>query len=235
MPKKAVIIVAGGTGTRMELKTAKQFLDIGGKPILIHTFEAFATYDPSMQFILVLYPALKNEWKKIIETHQFNLPHEIVDGGEERFHSVKNGLQALSNTVEVVAIHDAVRPFVSQETIQKCMDAAQEYGAAIPVLPVTDTIREIDGTTSNTLPRHRLVAVQTPQCFKTRIVKTAYQTPFSSGFTDDASVVEATNHPIQLVTGNRTNVKITTREDLVIGEALMTMDVKRPLATRGDV
>lgn len=223
MPKKAVIIVAGGTGTRMESKTAKQFLSIGGKPILIHTFEAFAAYDSSMQFILVLYPALKKEWKDVTKSHGFSLQHEIIDGGEERFHSVSNGLKALHPNVEVVAIHDAVRPLVSQQTIKKCMDAAAQYGAAIPVLPVTDTIRKIEENASCTMPRHKLVAVQTPQCFKTEVIKKAYQTDYSIHFTDDASVVEAMNHPIKLIEGNRTNLKITTQEDLAIAEALMKL------------
>lgn len=224
MPKKAVIIVAGGTGTRMESKTAKQFLTVGDKPILIHTFEAFAAYDSTMQFILVLFPALKKEWQEIASKHGFVLPHHIVDGGEERFHSVRNGLEVLLPDVEVVAIHDAVRPLVSQQTIKKCMDAAVKYGAAIPVLPVTDTIRKTDENLSTTLPRHKLVAVQTPQCFKTEIIKAAYKTQYSASYTDDASVVEAIDQPIKLVEGNRTNLKITTKEDLAIAEAFIHME-----------
>ena len=220
MPKKAVIIVAGGTGTRMNSKIAKQFLSLDNKPILIHTFEAFARYDAQMQFVLVLFPELKRQWEEIAEANSFTIPHTVVDGGAERFHSVLNGLNALDPDIEIVAIHDAVRPLVSQETIKRCMNAAAKSGAAIPVLPVTDTIRKIEGKFSRTIPRHKLVAVQTPQCFRTEIIKTAYQTDYDILFTDDASVVAAANYPIELVEGNRTNLKITTSEDLAIAEAL---------------
>ena len=220
MPKKAVIIVAGGTGTRMNSKIAKQFLNLADKPILIHTLEAFARYDAQMQFILVLSPELKKQWEEIAEANNFTIPHTVVDGGAERFHSVLNGLNALDPDVEIVAIHDAVRPLVSQETIKRCMDAAANSGAAIPVLPVTDTIRKTEGKSSMTIPRHKLVAVQTPQCFQTEIIKAAYQTDYDIAFTDDASVVAAANYPIELVEGNRTNLKITTSEDLAIAEAL---------------
>lgn len=220
MPKKAVIIVAGGTGTRMKSKIAKQFLNLANKPVLIHTFEAFARYDAQMQFILVLFPDLRDQWEEIALANNFTIPHQIIDGGAERFHSVRNGLNALDPDVEIVAIHDAVRPLVSQETIKRCMDTAATSGAAIPVLPVTDTIRKTEGKSSMTIPRHKLVAVQTPQCFQTEIIKTAYQTDYDIAFTDDASVVAAANYPIELVEGNRTNLKITTSEDLAIAEAL---------------
>ncbi len=221
MPKRAVIIVAGGTGTRMNSKIAKQFLPLSGKPVLIHTFEAFERFDPEMQFILVLFPALKSQWEEIVKEYNFNLPHTIVDGGAERFHSVRNGLSAVSPDVEIIAIHDAVRPLVSQATIKGCMDAAANFGGAIPVLPVIDTIRKMEGKTSSTIPRHQLVSVQTPQCFKTEIIKEAYNLEYDMAFTDDASVAAASNFPVDLVNGNRTNLKITTSEDLAIAEALL--------------
>lgn len=219
--KRAVIIVAGGTGTRMNSKIAKQFLPLAGKPVLIHTFEAFARFDPEMQFILVLFPSLKKQWEEIAKAHKFTLAHTVVDGGAERFHSVRNGLSAISPDVEIVAIHDAVRPLVSQDTIERCMDAAANCGAAIPVLPVIDTIRKIEGNTSTTIPRHQLVAVQTPQCFKTDIIKEAYNLDYDIAFTDDASVAAAANFRVDLVEGNRMNMKITTSEDLTIAEALL--------------
>ena len=213
--------MAGGTGTRMNSKIAKQFLPLAGKPVIFHTFEAFARFDSEMQFILVLFPGLIDQWKELTKGHNFNLSHTVVSGGEERFHSVRNGLEALAPYVEIVAIHDAVRPLVSQNTIAKCIEAAEKSGAAIPVLPVIDSIRKIVGNTSIPIPRHELVAVQTPQCFKTDLIKKAYQASYNIAFTDDASVAASANFDVELVEGNRTNLKITTSEDLAIAEALL--------------
>lgn len=222
MPKKAVIIVAGGTGTRMKSKIAKQFLPLAGRPVIFHIFEAFARFDPNMQFILVLFPGLIDQWKELAKSQNFNLRHTLVSGGEERFHSVRNGLEMLDDDVEIVAIHDAVRPLVSQATITKCFEAAQKSGAAIPVLPVIDSIRKIEGDTSVPIPRHELVAVQTPQCFKKKLITKAYQASYNIAFTDDASVAASANFDVELVEGNRTNLKITTSEDLAIAEALIS-------------
>lgn len=221
MLKRAVIIVAGGTGTRMNLNTAKQFLPLAEKPVILHTFEAFRLFDPELQFILVLYKSLHGEWRKIQKDYGFDLEHTVVEGGEERFHSVKNGIAALEEGVELVAIHDAVRPFVSTETIERCFDAAAEKGAAIPAVAVTDTVRRIFGDSSHTIPRKELVAIQTPQCFKTEVLKKAYETEYQDLFTDDASVVENSDYAVEIVEGNRRNIKITTREDLLIAEAFL--------------
>ena len=206
----------------MNSKIAKQFLPLSGKPILIHTFEAFYRYDPEMQFILVLFPDLKSQWAEIVRGHNFQIDHTIVDGGEERFHSVRNGLAALDPEVEIVAVHDAVRPLVSIDTINRCMDAAKEFGGAIPALPLTDTIRKMEGKSSYTIPRHQLVSVQTPQCFKVENIQTAYRAKYDMAFTDDASVLASANFPVELVNGNRTNLKITSSEDLAIAEALLS-------------
>lgn len=221
MPKKAVIIVAGGTGTRMKLNVAKQFIPLADKPILLHTFDAFRLFDESMQFILVLYKSLHGEWRKIRQEYGFDLQHDIVDGGEERFHSVKNGLQALKQDVKIVAIHDAVRPLVSQDTIARAFAEAEKSGAAIPAIPVTDTIRRVKHGKSHTIPRKELVAIQTPQCFRTEIVKKAYETDYTDLFTDDAAVVESTGAEIKIVEGNRRNIKVTTREDLLIAHSFL--------------
>ncbi len=214
-------MVAGGTGTRMGSATAKQFLLLAGKPIILHAFEAFHAFDPSAQFILVLYPALREEWNQLAQKYQFTLPHTLVDGGAERFHSVRNGLAALNNDVELVAVHDSVRPLVEQATIARSFAAAEEYGAAVPVVPVTDTIRRQQGALSFTLPRNELVAIQTPQCFQRSILESAYNVDFETTFTDDASVVERNGQYVHLCEGNRANIKVTTPEDLLIGEALM--------------
>jgi 2-C-methyl-D-erythritol 4-phosphate cytidylyltransferase len=221
MSKKAVIIVAGGTGTRMQLNTAKQFLPLAEKPVLLHTFEAFRLYDPDMQFVLVLFKGLHGEWNKIVRDYGFAIKHTIVDGGDERFHSVKNGLAALDKDIELVAIHDAVRPFVSVETITRCFEAAEKNGSAIPAVPVVDTIRRVVDRHSQTIPRKELVAIQTPQCFQTDIIKKAYETNYQDLFTDDASVVENMGEEISIVEGNRRNLKITTREDLLIAHAFL--------------
>jgi 2-C-methyl-D-erythritol 4-phosphate cytidylyltransferase len=221
MARKAVILVAGGTGTRMNSAVAKQFIPIGGKPVLMHTFDAFYRYDAGMQFILVLFRSLESEWRNLSVKYNFNIPHTIVAGGEERFHSVKNGLSALQPDIELVAVHDAVRPLVTSETIARSFDAAAKYGAAIPVIPVTDTIRRLNEGSSFTLPRNELAAVQTPQCFNRDLLVRSYELPYSTIFTDDASVVEYGGNAVHLVEGNRTNIKITTLEDLLIAEAFL--------------
>ncbi|MFT5596309.1 MAG: 2-C-methyl-D-erythritol 4-phosphate cytidylyltransferase [Flammeovirgaceae bacterium] len=221
MANRAVIIVAGGTGTRMNLNTAKQFLPLAEKPVLLHTFEAFRLFDPELQFILVLYKSLHGEWSKIQKDYGFDLKHTVVEGGKERFHSVKNGIAALEKTVELVAIHDAVRPFVSADTIERCFENAAKSGAAIPAVPVIDTIRRIGKDTSHTIPRNELVAIQTPQCFQTAILKKAYETGYQDIFTDDASVVEHMGQSVDIVKGNRRNIKITTREDLLIAASFL--------------
>ena len=221
MSKKAVIIVAGGTGTRMQLKTAKQFLPIAGRPVILHTLDAFRDYDPDMQIIIVLFKNLFSDFHGLLKEYKYRLNCDLIEGGEERFHSVKNGLQKVKSDVELVAIHDAVRPLVSKSTIARTFDEASINGAAIPAVPVVDTIRELNENESITLTRSKLRAVQTPQCFSVELIKTAYDVDYSPVFTDDASVVEAKGKEIRIVEGNRTNIKITTREDLLIAEALL--------------
>lgn len=221
MPRRATIIVAGGTGTRMNSTIAKQFLSIAGKPILTHTFNAFHRFDADMELVLVLHQSLNDEWSSIQKEFNFKISHKVVNGGEERYHSVKNGLDAVSQEVELIAIHDAVRPLTSPELIAACFEGASQNGAAVPVVPVTDTIRQKKENTSITLPRKDLVAVQTPQCFEANLLKSAYAAPFITTFTDDASVVEHSGHSIALVDGHRTNIKITTPEDLLIAESFL--------------
>jgi len=221
MSKKAVIIVAGGTGTRMQLKTAKQFLPIAGRPVILHTLDAFRDYDPEMQIIIVLFKDLFSDFHGLLKEYNYHLSYDLIEGGEERFHSVKNGLQKVKSDVELVAIHDAVRPLVSKSTIARTFEEASINGAAIPAVPVVDTIRELNENQSITLTRSKLRAVQTPQCFRVDLIKTAYDVDYSPVFTDDASVVEAKGKDISIVEGNRTNIKITTREDLLIAEALL--------------
>lgn len=223
MPNRAVIMVAGGTGTRMQSSLPKQFIPLDGKPVILHSFDAFKAYDPEMQFILVLFKGLEQAWQEILDTHQYDLKHTLVEGGEERFHSVKNGLDALGDDVDVVAIHDAVRPLVSQETITRCFEGATANGSAIPTIPVVDTVRRTTPEGNFSIPRHELEAVQTPQCFKANLIKEAYNTAYRESFTDDASVLESTGREIHRVSGNRTNIKITTQEDLLIAKAFLDL------------
>lgn len=214
--KAYAIIVAGGKGLRMGGDVPKQFLPINGKPILMHTIEAFRKGLNGIEIILVL-PADQHEyWQKLCQDYNFCSPELIAKGGETRFHSVKNGLALLPDDEDaVVGIHDGVRPFVSKETIQRCYATAAGGRAVVPVVPVVETIRQIlpDGK-SITRPRDEYRLVQTPQTFPLVMLKKAYEQPYSETFTDDASVVEAMGEEILMVEGNRENIKITTPSDL---------------------
>ena len=214
--KAYAIIVAGGKGLRMGGEVPKQFLPINGKPILMHTIEAFRKALDGIEIILVL-PADQHEyWQKLCKDYNFCSPKLIAKGGETRFHSVKNGLAFLPDDEDaVVGIHDGVRPFVSKETIQRCYAAAAGGRAVVPVVPVVETIRQIlPNGKSITRPRDEYRLVQTPQTFPLVMLKKAYEQSYSGTFTDDASVVEAMGEEILMVEGNRENIKITTPSDL---------------------
>ena len=210
------VIVAGGKGLRMGGDVPKQFLPIDGKPILMHTIEVFRRAIEGIMIVLVLPAEQQDYWRKLCEEHNFHSPEMIANGGETRFHSVRNGLSLLPDDGDaVVGVHDGVRPFVSAETIQRCYNAAAEGKAVVPVVPVVETVRQIlpDGR-SITRPRDEYRLVQTPQTFPLALLKEAYRQPFSEAFTDDASVVEALGKEITMVEGNRENIKITTPSDL---------------------
>lgn len=210
------IIVAGGKGLRMGGEVPKQFLPIGGKPVLMHTIEAFRQALDDVQIVLVL-PAEQHEyWQKLCEEYNFCSPKLIARGGETRFHSVKNGLALLPNDAEaVVGVHDGVRPFVTAETIRRCYMAAAEGKAVVPVVPVVETVRQIlPNGKSMTRPRNEYRLVQTPQTFPLALLRQAYQQTYSETFTDDASVVEALGREIVMIEGNRENIKLTTPADL---------------------
>lgn len=221
--ERYVIIVAGGKGLRMGTDIPKQFLPVQGIPVLMRTLTTFHTFDPALHLILVLPLAQQVYWQDLCQHHAFTLPHTIANGGETRFHSVKNGLACIEAEEALVAVHDGVRPFVSQATIAACFEAAAQVGAAIPVLPVVETIRELDESVSHTVDRDRYRLVQTPQTFQLGILRQAYTQPYGPQFTDDASVVEAADHAITLVEGNRENIKITTPFDLQLAEVLCTV------------
>ncbi len=218
--KKYAVIVAGGSGSRMKSEVAKQFIEIGGLPILMHTVNAFKLFDSAIQIILVLPKEQKKYWNILREKFRFDIDHQVVDGGETRYHSVKNGL-ALIKEAGIIGVHDGVRPFVSQETLQNTYQKAEKYGNAIPVIDAFESIRQTNSTGNLALNRRTIKLVQTPQVFQSEQLLKAYQTPFKTDFTDDASVVEAAGNKINLVEGNRENIKITTPFDLKIAETLL--------------
>lgn len=223
MPDKYAIIVAGGSGIRMGSPTPKQFLEIGGKPILMHTLEVFAHSDPAISLVLVLPEKHFSLWKELCEKHRFKIPHQLVKGGETRFQSVKNGLDLLPDT-GLVAVHDGVRPLVAESVIKRSFEVALEQGNAVTSLPLKETIRELKaGSVENTVSRDRSQyrLVQTPQTFSIALLKSAYQQPENPLFTDDASVVEQTGVRIHLIDGNEENIKITHKHDLLACRALL--------------
>lgn len=217
---QSVIIVAGGKGLRMGSDLPKQFLPIGGKPVLMHTLEVFRKYDAMLQIVLVLPREQQDFWKQLCREHGFTVDHTVTDGGETRFHSVKNGLQCVQ-APGLVGVHDGVRPFVSVEVIRRCYDLAEQHKAVIPVIDVVETLRHLTAEGSETVSRNDFKLVQTPQVFDVDLLKQAYAQEFTPFFTDDASVVEAMGIPVYLAEGNRENIKITTPFDLKVGSALL--------------
>ena len=203
----------------------KQFLPIGGKPVLMRTLECFRKYSEDLQIILVLPKTQQAYWQELCREYNFKVEYLLADGGETRFHSVQHGLALIPDDAEgVVGVHDGVRPFPSIEVITRCYETARTAKAVIPVIPIVETVRELMGTgsvSSITVPRDRYRLVQTPQTFDIQLLKAANRQPYNDGFTDDASVVESYGHPITLVEGNRENIKITTPYDITVAEAII--------------
>lgn len=217
-----IIIVAGGKGLRMGSDIPKQFLPIGGKPVLMRTLERFREYAEDLQIILVLPKAQQDYWHELCQKYDFKIKYWLANGGETRFHSVQNGLAKIPDDAEgVVGVHDGVRPFPSIDVIRNCYETARTAKAVIPVIPVVETVRHLQGNSSETVPRNDYRLVQTPQTFDIQLLKAANKQPYNDGFTDDASVVEAFGFNITLVEGNRENIKITTPYDLKIAEVLI--------------
>ncbi len=220
---KYAIIVAGGKGERMGSETPKQFLEIKGKAILMHTIEKFFNTFPEIKIILALPENQIDFWEELCYKCGFvNVPHHIVKGGETRFHSVKNALELVKNN-GIVGIHDGVRPLVSEQTIKICYEIAKQKGNAIPVVDVVESLRFVSKQegTNKAVNRSCYKVVQTPQCFTSESILKAYKQEFDNGFTDDASVVEKIGETINLVEGNQENIKITTQQDLILAEALI--------------
>jgi 2-C-methyl-D-erythritol 4-phosphate cytidylyltransferase len=218
--KAYALIVAGGTGKRMGAEIPKQFLELAGKPVLMHTIERFRSFSSDIEIITILPEDQIRYWMELQEKYSFRVPQTLVKGGATRFFSVKNGLE-FADAPGLVAIHDGVRPNVSNDTIKRCFETALLHGNAIPVITPADTLRLIKGDDSTLINRIHVRQVQTPQVFDIATIKAAYSQDYLPDFTDDASVLEKTGVKINLVEGNRENIKITTPEDLLIAEALL--------------
>ena len=203
----------------MKSALPKQFLLMGGKPVLMHTVERFHSFDCTMEIILVLPAEHHGLWRQLCDVHSFDLPHNVVAGGEERFHSVKAGLECITAD-SLVAIHDGVRPLVSHDTILRCFADAEEFGCAVPFIEPADSVRLLAGDDSKPVPRAEVRLIQTPQVFRGSVIKNAYNRDFDPSFTDDATVAEASGVKIHLTHGNRENIKITTPADLAVAETL---------------
>ena len=217
--KKTVIIVGGGKGERMGGDLPKQFIPVQGKPVLMHTLNVFYRWDAAACLLLVIPKEFNDYWKMLCRELQFTVPHRTVNGGETRYHSVRNALHEMERS-GLIAVHDGVRPFVSPDIIDSCFRTAEVCGAAIPVIPVIESVRDYTGDKSHEFDRTRLRIVQTPQVFHAALLFKAYEQPYNERFTDDASLVEATGHTVRLVDGSRENIKITTPVDIRYAEIL---------------
>jgi len=226
-PKNYAIIVAGGSGTRMNSAIPKQFLLLNGMPVLMHTLKAFHNCQSKPQLILVLHGDYHAYWQELCEKYGFLIPHRLVKGGENRFHSVKNGLGTINDDEAIIAVHDAVRPLTSPSIIDYSYSYAQKHGNAIVAVKSRDSIRQMRGSHSVSLLRDDIYLIQTPQTFQSAQLKKAYSQAYDTKFTDDASVVESAGMQINLVDGSYENIKITFPEDIAVAEAILN---KKPSA-----
>ncbi len=217
-----VVIVAGGKGLRMGGEKPKQFQDLKGRPVLMHTLERFREALPEGKLILVLPESWMTMWRDLCHRHAFDIDHELVKGGETRFHSVKNGLDAIRGEEGVVAVHDGVRPFVAVDVIRECVKQALTGACVVPVIAPVESVRLKQGDTDRTqsIDRNLCLLVQTPQVFPLNRLRQAYSQPYQSLFTDDASVVEADGGQVEVVEGNRENIKLTTPFDWAVAQLL---------------
>lgn len=215
----SVIITAGGIGKRMGSSIPKQFIVVAGKPILMHTILAFQNFSDQFQILLTLPSDWKNYWRDLCSEYDFNIPHTVIDGGEERYHSIKNALEVA--TGYLIAIHDGVRPFVSNSLMNRLVEAARKNGTAVPVVSLKESLRQLNEVGfSIAVDRNCYKSVQTPQVFQSSLINRAYQLPYHAKITDDASLVEEAGSTIFLVEGEEDNLKITTPKDIWIAEYL---------------
>lgn len=219
MSKYSVIITAGGKGKRMKSSLPKQFISIWDKPILMYTIEKFYHFDSNFQIIVTLPEEWKEYWEALVAEHDFKIPHRVVSGGEERYHSIKNALTYCYG--DFVLIHDGVRPLVNDKTLSNCVKSIRSKLAIIPVVPLADSLRKINGELTNSVDRTEYLIVQTPQCFKKDVLVKAYELDYHDGITDDASLVEEAGFNVESVDGNIENIKITTQADLRFAELFL--------------
>ena len=224
MSEKSVVIVAGGSGVRMEVSTPKQFLLLQSKPVLFHTMEKFYSYDNDIEIVIILPKAHIDTWAALCENHSINIRHRVVEGGAERFFSVKNGLSSLHNP-KWVAIHDGVRPIVSVNLIDRCFKAVTTNNSAVPVINPSETVRFGSLEESKIIPRDSVLLVQTPQVFNYELIKKAYDVDYNSKFTDDASVYEHSGNRVFLIEGEPTNIKITKKSDIEFCNFLLSQQM----------
>lgn len=220
---KHILIVAGGKGVRMKSKVPKQFIELNGKPILMHTIDAFSPNHQIDQITLVIPNGYMDFWKELCEKHHFHTALNIIEGGPHRYHSVKRGLSMIPNNT-LVAIHDAVRPFITKELLNTGFKIAIKKGNAIPAIAINESIREVSGSLSKAADRNVFKIVQTPQFFHASLIKKAYQQPFNERFTDDATILEASGQQIYLFDGAPSNIKITSPEDLKLAELFVNIN-----------
>ena len=218
--QKHVLIAAGGIGKRMEGERPKQFVLLAGKPLILHAVDTFLKYDPNIRFVIVLPEQLQQQWEEICHKNSIHIRQTLAFGGPTRFHSVKSGLTHIPDNT-LVAVHDAARPLVSLDIIARVYNIAEKFGNAVPVSEIFDSVRITDHSKSSPLPRERLKLVQTPQCFRSDLLKKAYNKNYTESFTDDATVLEADGARLYLVEGHTSNIKITTPTDLAIAKALI--------------
>jgi 2-C-methyl-D-erythritol 4-phosphate cytidylyltransferase len=218
--EQIAIIVAGGSGKRMNTEIPKQFLLLGGLPVLMRTINAFHGFNPVMKVIVALGADHVKYWQTLCRNHNYTVPHMISEGGRTRYHSVRNAMEHVPPGC-LVAVHDGVRPLVGKALIQTCFDTAAALGSAIPVTELTETIRQISGKTNAAADRSRFRLVQTPQVFRSDLLIEAFRQPYKSIFTDEAILVEASGHPVNLVKGQQENIKITNMADLFIASAIL--------------
>jgi len=215
------IIVAGGSGTRMQSVVPKQFLLLNGRPLMMYTIEVFGRSAFKPEIIVVMHPNFHTYWRELCVEHHFTTPHTLTAGGETRFHSVKKGMELVADD-SLVAVQDAVRPLVSVEIIDRAYSEANKYGNAVVAVKSRDSVRSMRNGRTESLLRDEIYLVQTPQTFKTNLLKKAYLQNFNDAFTDDASVAEKDGALIHICEGDYQNIKITYPEDIAIGELLLS-------------
>lgn len=213
------IITAGGIGKRMGGSIPKQFLLLNDKPILMHTIEHIHAFDSSAELIVTLPGDYLKDWDEMCQKYAFDIRHEVITGGEERFDSIKNALEKANG--DWIAVHDGVRPFVNKSVLNQLLVEVKSHRAVIPVIPVKETLRIVDGENNATVHRDHYRVVQTPQVFEAKLIKKAYEQKYVTSFTDDASVVEAIGARVHLIPGNDENIKITTPLDLSVAAIIL--------------